>query len=223
MRSEVVFASVLALACGQVLVGGGYRGEVLLTFSGAVVNELPPELLDFDLDAMRITVIWLTPGAPQDAAPTDVEGIEILTAFPAKYELHLYQPPPPEALFDGPWDSDTRVAVAVPVLFVDSDGNGRWDREDERIVGGSFDVVGVWAESDGTFVGLDTATSDTAVILWETELTAGYQKMLGTVNWCDATVRDPDAPAVLLPAGDTAANLYVGPIWDYLTQWRCEW
>lgn len=119
------------------------------------------------------------------------------------------------------------VAVPIPgrrIAAARSRGQDHiWDRGQEEIVGGSYDVVGVWAEGSGRFERLDTFTSDTAVLIWETDLDRGYQRMMGAVNWCGITNHQPDAPPFLLPADDRATNLYVGPTWDALQAWSCEW
>ncbi len=238
MSSDLRLPPLLLLAgCGSVLADGGYRGEVLLTFEGSVVTEVPAELLDFDIDKMRITVTWLTPEQPEGAVVADVD-VDAITSFPAEYTLHLYQPPPEEALFEDPWTPGTRIAIAAPMLYIDADGDGSWKRGVERVVGGSFDVVGVWSERstsilspDAPFVDtggdtwLDTyrvdTASDTGQALLEISLDQGYQKMFASVNWCAVARAEATSPAGLFPSEDAPVNLYVGELWEYLTDWRC--
>lgn len=219
MSSRVL--PLLLLGCGDPLADHAYRGEVLLTFAGSVINELPPEMLEFNIDNMHISVVWLTPAKLGGASVADVRGVETLTTFPADYEVHLYQPPPEDAIYQAPWGSEARVAVAAPVLFLDDDGDGIWDEGVEQVVGGSFDVVGVWSVDEATFFNVDTASSDSFIFVEDIPLVEGYQKMSGTVDWCGVIDSKPAAPKMLFAADDAPVNLYLGPIWDYLADWRC--
>jgi hypothetical protein len=120
------FASLVLMGCGDGLVTEDYRGDALFTLAGQVIvlPEAPPT------DTVRISVMWIAP----DGKVTSEQSEELITEFPAQYWLTLFVPPPDEALNDAPAGVHARGAV---VLFLDENGDDRWDPLQEPTVGSS--------------------------------------------------------------------------------------
>jgi hypothetical protein len=139
--------AILALAllsCGDPLVDGRYLGEPLYRVTGWVHLELPTEALDSASDtstagALRVAVFW----APAKGESIRLDGaVEQAVAttglFPAKFEVTLYEPPD-RALYREVDDGEGEVALALLLAYLDVDGDGRWDRDSERLVGGAHE------------------------------------------------------------------------------------
>ncbi|MEZ4241373.1 MAG: hypothetical protein R3F59_35505 [Myxococcota bacterium] len=191
---------LVALAgCGS-LVGLDYRGEVLLELHGQV-------LIDGSLDQEReigVTLLWSLAGGTR----ADPQSIVAHTTFPSRYTLEIDHPPQ-DGVFQHPYGEDwLSVAVAQPILFEDIDGDGRWDRAREQVVGGSLDRAVVWVDS------VDAARAP-ASAAWVPERT-GFQVV--SVPWEPCIAREglPMTPA----AGRT--DLQVGYYWPSLLDLDCD-
>ncbi len=197
------------LACGDGLVDGDYKVEPLVEFSGTVlVDGSPAALSGRDAD-LRVALVWARPGGetPEVAVETELQ-------FPAEYTMRLYRPPD-EALMIETGTGLGRMAVALPVLFRDADGDGRMGR-DEELAGSSSDVLVVW---------LPEGMKE--VFLWDTgpiqlgtptrDLEAGYHLLLGAECGPGSA---QDLP--VLPLTVERVPLYVGSDWAALTDLDCD-
>ena len=146
LRAEVVRRSLCctllsALAgCGS-LAGPDYRGEVLLELAGQVLYD---GSLPFESE-IGVTLLW---SLDLDEA-ADQQAVVAKTEFPSRYTLSLYHPPSApsyQPLFGESW---LQAAVGQPVLYEDSDGDGSWDQQTERVVGGAFNRAILWIERLG--------------------------------------------------------------------------
>lgn len=186
-------------ACGNPLVTGDYRGERLARIEGSVLMD--GTSFDWDDSDLRVALFWANDHgfAEQDVVVT--------TAFPARYTLDLYHPPPEHVRFDAEW-SASRVAAAIPTLYIDSDGNGAWS-EEEEVVGGSPDIALVWSDPD------HKGSEREGFI----DVQPGFQTMW-TERACDS--EQLSSQTAFWPADDFPVDLWVGPIWKWLTDWDCD-
>lgn len=178
------------LACGP-LADGAYLGEPLLTLSGTVFTEgLDPAYADTPI---TVSVLWT--GSSGDDAPSAV----VTTAFPARYTLELYTAPTvdePLPLFG---TDDLVGAVGAPLITVDHDGDGRWQRDTEPVIGGSYRTVIVYSDAFPRWlVSDDTERSLVAV---------------------DVGLGCPGGAAL---ADGSAADLYVGTLEPILADVDCD-
>lgn len=136
-------ATLLGLGCDGALVEGSYHGEPLLTVSGEVrlvgkSTSGGEEPDGFPAGTLKLAVVWL---GPRSESSTELvltvidQRITLVPVFPARYSLALYSPPPPTASL-GAGTSGT-YAVAVLAAYVDANGNGRFDRDVDRLIGGA--------------------------------------------------------------------------------------
>ncbi len=202
MRAKFVACLVLMAACGNPLVGRDYRGEVLATLDGTVLMDA--EGYEWPTETLRVALFWAT----DDGIGTE-QSVVVETSFPARYTLSLYQPPPEDALFDTDWSS-SQIAVATPLLYEDVDGDGVWDEDVDDIVGGSPDIALVWSAGESAeAVGVQED--------WFIDLQPGFQRM-----WTDQSICLDERETTYFPADDEKVNLYVGPYWDWFTDWDCN-
>lgn len=142
--------SLLGTACGDPLVDGRYRGEPLFTMSGTVIADesFAEEMVDFDTSDLHISIEWSEWEGENERGGYDLEEVETLTSFPAQFEMRIYQPPPLEALFETDWLPGHEIAVGRPLLYLDDDGDRRWDTDEDEVLGGAIDTVLVYVEPD---------------------------------------------------------------------------
>ncbi len=139
-RCLAIFVVLGVASCGDPLVDGAYRGEVLLEIDGSILSDYTPEELGLTSGELRVTLDWSN--YDESSAPrSHAADFTTTTRFPARYALRVYQPPPDDAFFAAPWPEGGRIAVATPLLYLDVDGNERWDPKSERVVGGAHDIV----------------------------------------------------------------------------------
>lgn len=195
----------LLAACGP-LVEAGYRGEPLFTVAGQVRSTgemewlLGPASVDIPI---TVGLFWARAG---DAAVQQEVGIS--TTFPARYEMTLRQPPPTDALLDVSWAPDGPVALGLPLLFLDDDGDGV--RSDgEPLVGNAAGIHVLFATADGRL----SAGTDTV------RVRSGFQRVGAQQAGCDLD----GAPVglVRVPA-DIPTDLVVGPAFVQLIDIDCD-
>lgn len=199
MRADVPLLLLLT-GCGP-LADGAYRGDVLFTLQGTVyaTDETAGD------EDLRVALFW----ARDDGARTE-QAVVLTTDFPARYVLEVYAPPPERALLDVPWDDGHRYAVGAPLLYLDTDGNSRWDG-DEALVGATLDLTVVYAEP--THSGRDTPAAE--------GLQTGFQRIL--TAGLDGLCADAAAPLPgSLPPADHPTDLYVGDWGDKLNDLDCD-
>lgn len=236
-------------ACGDPLVDGRYRGEPLFTLSGTVVADESIAWEDWEAweeGEVRIGLEWAEWEGEGERGGYDVEELEITTSFPAQFEVHIYQPPSLDALFWTPWLPGHEVAVARPLLYLDRDGDSRWDLDEDEVLGGTFDTVLVYVEPewhDGEqaewgepATGSDDARWDEDP--WEDEpyaelgleLHYGYQRMYDLSGLCEVAPEDWETEygetweaEDWFPDADEPVVLYVGETEDELYfDWECD-
>jgi hypothetical protein len=209
MRADGPIVSFLVLAaCGDPLVGGDYRGEVLASLDGTVRMDPSSgyDLQIYPTSELRVALFYAT----HDGGSAFEQPVVVETEFPARYRVDVHHPPPAEAIFEAAW-SETEVAVATPLLYADLDADGRWQKDVDPIVGGSPDLALVW--SSGTVTNPITTTAD-----WFIELRPGFQRMFADRPICIGQ----DQATTWFPAEDYPVDLWVGPAWDWLIDWNCN-
>lgn len=129
--------------CDGSLVDGSYHGEPLLVVAGEVkLVEKTSSGVDatnaFPAGKLRMALMWLGPkGTPADTlfVPAAEQSVTAVAEFPARYRLAVYVPPPAAAVLResaiGPY------ALAVLAAYVDTNGNGSFERDTDKLVGGA--------------------------------------------------------------------------------------
>lgn len=136
-------ATLLGMGCDGTLVEGTYHGEPLLTVSGAVrlvgkSTSGAEEPDSFPAGTLKLAVVWLgqDSGSPAELVLTAIDQhITLVPVFPARYSLSLYTPPPAAASLGT--GASGSYAVAVLAAYVDANGNGSFDRDVDRLIGGA--------------------------------------------------------------------------------------
>jgi len=193
---------VLALAsgaCSEPLVTGDYRGEPLLTVEGRIITDAEATRSAFvSSGELKVAVFWTRKIGASGLARLDggVDEQQVVTrsAFPARYAMTLYRPPEDAVLWTVPQGTG-RLGVALLLLYWDENLNGRWDRTDEPLAGGSSAYVLAWAEGEvrSSLVG--------------GRLSAGYHLMeIGQTDTCLAGV---DLALMRAAAVDTDIDLTI--------------
>ncbi|MEZ4320283.1 MAG: hypothetical protein R3F61_22580 [Myxococcota bacterium] len=199
-----VLVGLLALlsGCGS-LVGGDYRGEVLFEIEGQVYTD------GFQSDGdVGVALVWSN-GFDEDLG---AQSVVVKTAFPARYTIQIYQPPAETTLIPFLGNEDLRAAVGDIVLYEDLDGDGRWSREVEPIVGGAFDAALIWVDgASPTF-----AEASSPVLDWEPD--PGYS-LIGREGIFSCY---QDWQAFLRPLPDRRADLQVSYYFPGLYDWNCD-
>ena len=181
---SLIAASAGLLGCGDPLQDATYRGEPLLTMEGEILLK---RALGDDADLLRVSILWTF----QAEETTDSSDLSIETAFPSRYTLDLFLPPPDE-VFTTSLDGQSRFAAGYPLLYLDEDGDGSWDIGAEKVLGGTA----------GTYI---LYTADGFFNLDGEELFApGYA---GT----EIAPCDTQGPARLAPSEVTEVNLDISP------------
>jgi len=199
-------ALLLGAGCGDALVDANYKGEALLTLNGSVYIQSEDEYVSWPEGALRIALFWAH-GDGMEPSPQYEQAVDTTTSFPAQYTLTIYEPPPEDVLFSTPWTGETLTAVGTPLLYIDENMNEQWDRDFEPMIGGSFEIVAVYSTDD---VYLDEPNY---------RLHEGFQRMWSNVNFCG--IEDPGA-IEMFPVESYPVDLWVGPFWDYLSDWDCD-
>ncbi|MEL6347496.1 MAG: hypothetical protein AAFV53_30580 [Myxococcota bacterium] len=120
---------VFIFGCLDGAIDETYPGVELGALSGNVLLE--KELKN--TSDLKITLFWQRLGAQGQATQRELRAE---TEWPATYEMVFYQPPPEDAYISTP--TGDAVAYAYPMLYLDLDGDGRWERE--PVVGGTREV-----------------------------------------------------------------------------------
>ena len=127
------FSFLAALACGDGLTDSGYRGEALFRLTGTVQQATTDSLEGSG--ELRLALFWALHEF-EDGEAIIVENDQVLTTaqFPARYELRLFTPPPPDSItsIDG---AEGKLAFGSIGLYLDTNGNAQWN-EGESILGG---------------------------------------------------------------------------------------
>ncbi len=154
--ASLLSAALLLTACGDPLAGGDYLGDPLVQVGGAItVDAYGPGPLGVPRQ-LRIALFWSRGTDLEQAGTLDgavTQDVAARGAFPARYELAIYEPPSAAVLrprADGP---DTSIAVALMVLYVDANGDGRWDRKQEPVLGGAPEHALAYCTREVTLAG----------------------------------------------------------------------
>jgi hypothetical protein len=126
---------------------GGDREECFVFFNecleGQAADASPWELPDNDL---RVALFW---SRTSDDNTGLEQAVETTGGFPAQYELTIYRHPSSGALRE---DDRGQFGLAVVLVYLDQDGDGQWDGEIDRIVGGAAPAAVLYtAEGWGRF------------------------------------------------------------------------
>ncbi len=132
-----------AAACGDPLVDAAWRGEPLFTLEGFVHLAIPPEqYLDLETrepGELRTAIFWApTRGSSLSLSSAVEQDVRTASTFPARFTLTIHEPPLPALLRPDP-ETGALFAVGLVVAYRDTNGNGRWDRASERLIGGAAD------------------------------------------------------------------------------------
>ncbi|TNE91285.1 MAG: hypothetical protein EP330_05740 [Deltaproteobacteria bacterium] len=195
--SACIASAVLLGGCGG-LASGGWPGDVLHEVRGSVFVDPGDPAAAWPDDPLRVAVFW----AGADGQANTEQAVVVETEFPARYELALHAPPPEEVRFESPW-AQTRVAVGMPMLYLDFNGNERWDEASEPLAGGAFELAILYAEDAS----------------WEMGFEQGFQTV-----WLAADVCAPKPPTdtEMFPVPGEPVDLYVGEYWSYVRDWNCD-
>jgi hypothetical protein len=135
-------------ACGDAAVDGEYRGEALFTLTGKVALDLGA-VTTTDSGELRAALFWAKPSGSADAdifdSVTSVEQeLGAASTFPARYTLTIRRPPP-ASLIGTAADVHGRFAVALVLVYLDLNGDARWDHATESLVGSAPDSFVLYA------------------------------------------------------------------------------
>jgi hypothetical protein len=123
--------------CGELAVGGDYQGEALYSFSGTVRLEASALASDATGE-LRVAVFWARTDANAGSLFSAVGAVEqdvaATTSFPARFTLTLRKTPDATLIGTSP-DVSGAYAVAMVLVYLDQDGDVRWDRGSEPLVG----------------------------------------------------------------------------------------
>lgn len=136
---------VMLASCGELAVDADYRGEALFTFGGTV--RLEPSALESEATGeLQVAVFWALPsgGALFSTVGAVEQQVDATTSFPARFALTLHAPPD-DALLATTGDVAGDYAVAMVLVYLDQDGDARWDRETEPLVGAASETFLVYA------------------------------------------------------------------------------
>lgn len=195
----------VAFGCGP-LQEQGYLGEPLYLLGGQVVSTgemewlLGPASVDTPI---TVGLFWARSGEASVQ-----QAVSVLTEFPARYQVVLHQPPPEDTLLDVAWSPDTRVALGLPLLYLDYDGDGVRSFE-EPLVGNARGIHVLFAESAGE-VGVEPAP---------VSVEPGFQRIGAMDAACDVS----GAPVGLSAIDDVfPTDLWVGPAFTQLIDIDCD-
>ncbi len=151
LRRGCAFFVVTVAGCDTALVDGSYRGEPLLTVTGDVrlVDKTPDAPVSFPPGTLRFAVLWLGPkGAPPESLlmASVEQTVSLVAVFPAQYEVAIHTPPPDVALVH---DAAGVYALAVMAAYVDTNENGVFDRDTDKLVGGATGQRAIAYAPDG--------------------------------------------------------------------------
>lgn len=158
MKTLVGAMGLLVLGCGDPLAGGAYLGEELLRLEGEVTvrNDVAEE--ELAEGALRLAIFWSESGIEQ-AVKNPVSTIEqqavTTSTFPSRFALSIHVPPS-EGLVQDARAGTGRYAVGLLLVYIDADGDGRWDSTVDELAGGAeetaviYTPAGVESESLGT-------------------------------------------------------------------------
>jgi hypothetical protein len=127
-------------ACGDPLADGSWRGNPLFTLDGWVHLAVSPEeyaSLDWLREGeLRTAIFWApTRGSSYSLATAVEQDVSTVGSFPARFTVTIHEPPPDTLL--RLTDDGAPYAVGLVVAYRDLDGDGRWNRDAERLVGGA--------------------------------------------------------------------------------------
>lgn len=123
----------LLQGCGDGLYDATYAGEPLFEISGVVRYETDEEL---PTDTLDVTIAWGMLASEEQAYESLVE---VETAFPGRYSLRVFAPPPDETLQAS--DAGIGIAFGVPLLVLR-------DTDPPEPVGGSSTFILIYVESE---------------------------------------------------------------------------
>lgn len=185
--------------CDSSLVDGSYLGEPLLVVTGSVrlVDKDQAAPSPFPAGTLRLALMWL---GPKDAAADTLfmaaveQSVSLVAVFPARYQVAIHTPPPDAAIL-----TDTGAgayALAVLAAYVDTNDNGAFDRDIDKLVGGATGqrVIGYFPN------GLQAS--------WLPQpISAGYHRMV--VQGVGQACKNPGrVPLVLDPEADTEVKVF---------------
>lgn len=207
------------MGCGDGLVGDEYHGEVLAEMTGYVhVNYWNPTLQPIweeNADQLRIAMFW---GGPNGTFLQEQQ-IQAETEFPAKYTLKIYSPPP-ESSFQEVEGVQGRVAIGMPMLYIDVNGDGIWDHEDdEPLVGSPYDTVMVYSaeEFEASEIGpVEWVEGKRRQTFEPVMMPPGYHLMDGYVDLCYTTVWP------FAQVKKNQVDIVVDEFWDEMIDPNCD-
>jgi len=146
--------------CGDPLRGVEYQGTPMLTVEGQVV--IMQSMIDLQGE-VRVALYW---SSVQEHGQQHQQEVTIDTNFPARYQLTLFTPPPDEVIREN-GRMPLPVAIGVPLLYEDQDGDGKFDADSDLVLGGAHSALVIYMDgeppapegNDETGSGEDTASA----------------------------------------------------------------
>ena len=142
---SLVIALATTASCGDLAVDGHYLGESLLEIEGTVTLDARDVPAGATGD-LRVALFWARPTAG-DAATGNLDSVTAVeqdvgaaSTFPARYTLTVHEPPPDE-LIGTLDDVSGEFAIAMLLVYLDTNGDGSWDRGVEDLVGAATDAI----------------------------------------------------------------------------------
>lgn len=155
MKARVWIGALLAVvvhavsACGQLAVDGDYLGEPLFEIAGTVTLDAGA-MPTGARGELRVALFWARPANASSAGDTldSVTAVEqdvgAASSFPARYTLTVHEPPP-ASLVGTAADVKGAFGLAMLLVYLDVDADGRWDRGSEDLVGAATDTAVLYA------------------------------------------------------------------------------
>lgn len=217
-RLLLVLLALGSCACGDALVGSGYQGEPLMVLSGQVIIE---EALADPLGEARVAVHWSSQG---EFGYQHQQETEVVTSFPAQYTLALYTPPPGEVHYQ-PRHANHPMAMGVPIVYDDLDGDGAFD-EGEGVIGGAQDVMVLYVveadeigpphDGEGGEPGPSDDTDDPGPGPEPQLFEEGYHAVRTLGDACEGDFLEIE------PVDPGDVELTMGELWEHLNDMDCN-
>ncbi len=158
-------------SCGDPLVVADYPGEPLLDIEGPMRIEAIGELQGAE-GPLRLAVFWARAAdAPEGFGRTEFDDQRVsFSDLPGDFAARIYLPPLPESMLelDG-----QRVGLGNLIIYVDIEGDGRFDPGVDAPVGSSRDHLLLYVDGETAMPGLGTLARGFHLLAIERDANSG--------------------------------------------------